>query len=192
MFNRKNSKPAASSIALKSSSSEIIRAATETVGSGDALAAPNKEGVVVVGKGSRVSGAIGDCQVLDVYGVVEADVVTERLIVREGGGIRGNINADNAEISGVVEGALVAYEHLEINSTGEVWADVKYQTLAVAKGAVLKGSVWLDDPIDEPKPEAKADIELSSASFSSIGDEGQIGANGAEVAVNGHDLRQTK
>ncbi|MGI9386668.1 MAG: hypothetical protein ACR2OX_04500, partial [Methyloligellaceae bacterium] len=42
------------------------------------------DGLVIVGKGTRLTGTIQSCQLLDVHGVLEADVVTDRLIVRDG------------------------------------------------------------------------------------------------------------
>ena len=122
MFNRKKTKGSVSSVVLvaKASASDTLSAEPEAIEPTEPLSVPCKDGVVVIGKGTHVSGTIRDCHVLEVYGVVEADVTTERLIIQEGGGIRGNVHADNAEISGIVEGSLVAYEHIEINSTGEV------------------------------------------------------------------------
>lgn len=151
MFSRKKPKGHSTSSALvaKIPESDTISAEPDAVEPFEPVSVPCKDGVVVIGKGTRVSGSIGDCQVLEVFGVVEADVTAERLIVQNGGGICGNVHADNAEISGVVEGSLVAFEHLEINATGEVWADVKYRTLAVAKGAVLKGTIWLEDTVEQ-------------------------------------------
>ena len=181
MFGRNHTKAAPATVALRTPTSEFIGAEAEAQPIEPRRAAvSDKDGVVVIGKGARVSGAISDCQVLDVYGVVEADVTAERLIVREGGGIRGSVYADNAEISGIVEGTLTAYEHLELNATGEVWAEVKYQTLAVAKGAILKGSIWLEDAADEHEQpsDAATNIELSDGTFASIGDDGPYKMNG--------------
>ena len=191
MFNRRMTNGYASSAALmaKPHTSDTTGAAQQKVEPVEPVSAQGGDGVVIIGKGTQISGIIGDCQVLEIYGVVEADVTTERLIVREGGGIRGNVYADNAEISGVVEGSLVSYEHLEINSTGEVWADVKYQTLAVAKGAILKGSIWNDATIDKQLDEARESNELSDGNFASFDHDAMSKSNGAKVdlKVNSHN-----
>ena len=196
MFNRRKTNGFASSAALmaKTPTSDTISAAPKKFEPIEPVSVPCRDGVVIVGKGTQISGTISACQVLEIHGVVEADVTTERLIVREGGGIRGNVHADNAEISGVVEGSLVSYEHLEINSTGEVWADVKYQTLAVAKGAILKGSVWNDAAIDKQLDEARESNELSDGNFASIDRDGLSKSNGAKVdlKVNGHNALERR
>jgi cytoskeletal protein CcmA (bactofilin family) len=100
-----------------------------------------EEGWVVIGKGTRVHGKIGDCRRLDVHGILEADVVADLLVVREGGGIKGTVQSDNAKIHGVFEGTLVVHDHLEIESTGNVTGDVSYRTLAIQAGAKLRGNI---------------------------------------------------
>jgi cytoskeletal protein CcmA (bactofilin family) len=114
----------------------------------------HEEGWVVIGKGTRVHGKIGDCRRLDVHGILEADVVADLLVVREGGGIKGTVQSDNARILGVFEGTLVVHDHLEIASTGHVTGDVSYRTLAIQAGARLRGNIVCS----EPDADAEADI----------------------------------
>jgi len=115
------------------------------------------EGLVVVGKGTRMSGKITDCRKLDVFGVIEADVVAEMIVVHEGGGLKGNVQVDRADIHGVVEGALQVYEHLEIHRTGEITGDVSYGSLSVAAGAKLVGSVQAQ--VDFRTANAERDVQ---------------------------------
>lgn len=118
-----------------------------------------EEGWVVIGKGTRVHGKIGDCRRLDVHGILEADVVADLLVVREGGGIKGTVQSDNAKIHGVFEGTLVVHDHLEIESTGNVTGDVSYRTLAIQAGARLRGNIVCS--------EAEAEVEAAPADSSS-------------------------
>ena len=198
MFKRKkaNGNVAPAALVAQTPPERPVQAPPEMIEPSEPVSVPCRDGVVIIGKGTQVSGTIGTCQVLEVHGVVEADVTTERLIVREGGGIRGQVQADNAEISGVVEGSLVCYEHLEITSTGEVWADVKYQTLTVAKGAVVKGSVWNDVPGDNHVGEARPAQEFPEASLPSIDHDGFPKRNGTRVdtaaKMPGGEARQIK
>lgn len=136
----------------------------------------HEEGLVVIGKGARVHGKIDNCRKLDVCGILEADVVTDMLIVRQGGGIKGTVQTDNAEIHGVVEGTLVVHEHLDIQSTGDVAGEICYQTLAIQTGARMRGNlVCQEAPRAEPAraPEPTADV------ISITGH--QHGSNGAAV-----------
>ncbi len=185
MFRRKKTKnnPAESPLVAQIPTPASVDSVPETIEPSEPVSVPCKDGVVIVGKGTQVSGIIGTCQVLEVHGVVEADVTTERLVIREGGGIRGNVHSDNAEISGVVEGSLICYEHLEITATGEIWADVKYQTLTVAKGAVVKGSIWNDVPADKQNADVHSGNEIPESGRPSIDHTGLRKANGTKVDV---------
>lgn len=112
------------------------------------------DGVVVIGKGTRVHGRIGDCRTLDVHGILEGEVVTDLLIVRAGGGFKGNVQTDNAEVHGVFEGTLVVHEHLDIQNSGHVTGDISYRSLAIQTGARLRGNILCTEPDNEPDPPA--------------------------------------
>lgn len=116
---------------------------SQTIASHDGLTeAPfDPEGLVVIGKSTHVSGKIGACRILDVHGILEADVVAEMVIVRDGGGLKGTVQTDNAQIHGVVEGSLTVHEHLDIQATGRVSGGVTYRTLSVATGAKFLGTL---------------------------------------------------
>jgi cytoskeletal protein CcmA (bactofilin family) len=142
-----------------------------------------EEGWVVIGKGTRVHGKIGDCRRLDVHGILEADVVADLLVVREGGGIKGTVQSDNAKIHGVFEGTLVVHDHLEIESTGNVTGDVSYRTLAIQAGARLRGNIVCS--------EADAEVAAAAADSPSGNVISLPGMFGSEVGAhdgyaNGH------
>lgn len=113
------------------------------------------DGVVVIGKGTRVHGRIGDCRTLDVHGILEGEVVTDLLIVRAGGGFKGNVQTDNAQVHGVYEGTLVVHEHLDIECSGHVTGDISYRSLSIQTGARLRGNILCTEPDNET--EAPAD-----------------------------------
>ena len=75
MFAKKTNTPVVDTDSLTATSPELIAAQAASI--------QNPDGLVVIGKSTHVSGKIGACRVLDVYGILEADVVTEMLIVRE-------------------------------------------------------------------------------------------------------------
>jgi len=122
-------------------------------------------GLVVIGRGTRVHGKIGDCQKLDVHGILEAEVVTEHLVVRDGGGFKGTVQTDNARIHGVFEGTLIVHDHLEIQSTGLVTGDVSYRTLAIQAGARIRGNIVCSEQDREAEEQVDAAnvIPLSGA-----------------------------
>ena len=108
------------------------------------------EGLVVIGKGTTVHGTIGDCRKLDIHGILQGDVVAEMMIVREGGGIKGTVQTDRAEIHGVFEGTLIVHQHLQIEATGNVSGEISYQTFAMQSGAKLSGTIVCNVPAEDP------------------------------------------
>jgi hypothetical protein len=44
------------------------------------------DGVVLIGKGTRVIGEISDCTTVEIQGVVEGKLLANSVIIREGGG----------------------------------------------------------------------------------------------------------
>lgn len=125
----------------------------------------NEEGLVTIGKGTHVTGKIGDCRTLDVHGVLEADVVAETVIVRSGGGIRGTIQTDNAVVHGTVEGELMVHEHLDVRETGEVSGSLYYGTISIAKGAKVVGAVTFHRP---PSDDAGGGIAVQSGDAATL------------------------
>ena len=98
-------------------------------------------------------GKIADCRKLSVYGILEADVVTDMLVVHKGGGISGTVHANDAEIHGVVEGTLVVRAHLAIEGTGHVTGDIRYRTVSMKTGARLHGNIVCSEADAEPSAE---------------------------------------
>lgn len=117
------------------------------------IEASPEEGHVTIGKGCRVHGKVADCRKLSVYGILEADVVADTLVVHKGGGISGTVHANDAEIHGVVEGTLVVRAHLAIEGTGHVTGDIRYRTLAMKTGARLHGNIVCSEAEGEPTAE---------------------------------------
>lgn len=122
-------------------------------------ATPLEEGLVVIGKGTTVLGSIGDCRKLDIHGVLQGDVIADFVTIRRGGGIKGNVQTDHAEVHGVFEGTLIVHEHLEIKATGNVAGEIRYRTLAMQTGARIGGTVVCSEPegdvLEEEEQSAK-------------------------------------
>jgi cytoskeletal protein CcmA (bactofilin family) len=124
----------------------------------------NGDGVVVIGKGTRLIGEISDCRLIDVQGVVEGKLMANSVIIREGGGFKGSMQTDHAEIHGVMEGSAVINDLLDIRSTGTVAADLAYGRLSVEAGGQMTGNIL-----------ARVSIESGSRPASPPGEAGSNG-----------------
>lgn len=139
-----------------SQEAQVTRFATATEsGSGE-------DGRVIIGRGTRVKGTVTECRVLDVYGVLEADVISDQLIVHDGGGVRGQIQTGEAEIYGVVEGLMTVQEHVNIYDTAQITADLTYKTMNLDAGGLLSGNLQVNpkDNASGIKKALKADVVL--------------------------------
>lgn len=97
--------------------------------------------LVLIGGACQVKGQIRNCRRLEIEGVLEGDLETEEIFVRQGGNINGQIKTTNAEIHGVIEGDLVVENLLDVRDTGFVSGDLNYGQLAVATGGQITGNL---------------------------------------------------
>jgi cytoskeletal protein CcmA (bactofilin family) len=91
-----------------------------------------------IGPEVTVTGDIATPGQLHVDGKVIGDVTCGSLSQGESGSIIGNINADDAKLSGLIDGAVSAGTLL-LETSSRITGDVLYETLTVATGAQVDG-----------------------------------------------------
>jgi cytoskeletal protein CcmA (bactofilin family) len=124
------------------------------------------DGVVLIGRGTRMTGHIKDSSMIEIQGHLEGDIVASAVIVREGATFTGNMITSYAEIHGAVDGTINAEELLDIRSTGRVTAEVKYGNLSVATGGRLSGALQAHEMLEltaEREPVAGQVVALNGA-----------------------------
>jgi cytoskeletal protein CcmA (bactofilin family) len=120
------------------------------------------DGVVLIGKGTRVIGEISDCTTVEIQGVVEGKLLANSVIIREGGGFKGSLQADQAEIHGVMEGNAVVNDLLDIRSTGTVSADLAYGRLSVEAGGQMTGNILARISIENGNAPKSGSTEIAT------------------------------
>ncbi len=138
------------------------------------LEAFKSEGVVLIGKGTKIRGEIVDSSMLDIQGDFEGDVAANSVIVREGASFKGNMHTQHVEVHGLLEGTLITEELLDIRPTGCVNAEVRYGELSVATGACLTGSIQSQEKTDSNKTVEEPFVEAAIMN----------GINGRHVSIN--------
>jgi cytoskeletal protein CcmA (bactofilin family) len=113
----------------------------QKIESGNSMKAADSEGIVVIGKGTKITGQISDCAKLEIQGTVEGTIVADALVVREGGVVKGDVRASHAEIHGLFEGQLAVRDVLDVRGTGHVQGELSYGQLAVAMGGYISGNI---------------------------------------------------
>ena len=115
------------------------------------------EGVVIIGKGTRIVGEITDCARLEIQGVVDGIIVADTLVILEGGSVKGKLRASCAEVHGVFNGQLEIADLLDVRSTGRVEGELAYGQLSVAMGGHISGNVTT--------PQAGVAIDVASVEY---------------------------
>jgi cytoskeletal protein CcmA (bactofilin family) len=97
---------------------------------------------LVVGRGISVQGMVQDAERLVVEGTVEATLINAaELSVSPGGIFKGEIEVEEAEIAGTVDGTIVARGALIVRATGVVLGTARCRRLQVEDGGQITGRI---------------------------------------------------
>jgi len=122
-------------------------------------AAPKKDvaerRTLVVGRGISVQGVVQDAERLVVEGTVESTMIhAAELAVASGGVFRGEVEVEDAELAGTVDGTLTARGNLIIRATGRLIGTAKCRRLQVEDGGQVTGRLEMitDSPSRGAQP----------------------------------------
>jgi cytoskeletal protein CcmA (bactofilin family) len=95
-----------------------------------------------IAEGSRLTGDVEASGPLVVCGAIRGDgQIGGSLHIMAGAQWQGEVHARSAVVAGEVIGKLVIEEKLEIGSSAVIRGDVVARTIAIARGAVIDGTV---------------------------------------------------
>lgn len=101
---------------------------------------PAERRTLVVGRGISVQGTVQDAERLVVEGTVEATMIhAQELSVALGGMMKGEIEVEDAEIAGTIDGTLTARGNLVVRATGRVLGTARCRRLQVEDGGQITG-----------------------------------------------------
>ena len=103
---------------------------------------PAERRTLVVGRGISVQGTVQDAERLVVEGTVEATMIrATELSVAPGGMFKGEVEVEDAEIAGTIDGTLTARGSLIVRSTGKVMGTARCRRLQVEDGGQITGHI---------------------------------------------------
>jgi cytoskeletal protein CcmA (bactofilin family) len=114
---------------------------------------PAEKRTLVVGRGISVQGTVQDAERLVVEGTFEASMIhATELSITQGGVFKGEIEVEEAEIAGTIDGTLTARASLVIRSTGKVLGTARCRRLQVEDGGQISGRIEMitDQGSDQP------------------------------------------
>ncbi len=108
---------------------------------GSSATAPAAERrTLVVGRGISLQGTVQDAERLVVEGKVEATLISAaELSVSPGGIFKGEIEVEDAEVAGTVDGTIVARGQLVVRASGVVLGTARCRRLQVEDGGQITG-----------------------------------------------------
>jgi cytoskeletal protein CcmA (bactofilin family) len=114
---------------------------------------PSERRTLVVGRGISVQGIVQDAERLVVEGTVEATMIhATELAIAPGGVFKGEVEVEDAEIAGTIDGTLTARGSLVVRASGRVLGTARCRRLQVEDGGQITGRIEM---ITEP---AQADL----------------------------------
>jgi cytoskeletal protein CcmA (bactofilin family) len=103
---------------------------------------PSERRTLVVGRGISVQGTVQDAERLVVEGTVEASMIhATELAVSPGGMFKGEVEVEDAEIAGTINGTLTARGSLMVRATGRVLGTARCHRLQVEDGGQISGQM---------------------------------------------------
>jgi cytoskeletal protein CcmA (bactofilin family) len=116
---------------------------------------------LVVGRGITVQGTIQDAERLVVEGSVEASSLNAtELQIAQGGVLKGQVEVEDAEISGLMDGILTVKGSLMLHGTGQVIGEARCRRLQVEDGGQLSGKISM---LTDSTPTAAASSATASS-----------------------------
>jgi cytoskeletal protein CcmA (bactofilin family) len=115
---------------------------------------PAERRTLIVGRGISVQGTVQDAERLVVEGTVEASMIhANELAIALGGVFKGEIEVEDAEVAGTIDGTLTARGNLIVRATGKLLGVARCRRLQVEDGGQITGRIEM---ITEPRPAADA------------------------------------
>jgi len=109
---------------------------------------PAERRTLVVGKGISVQGTVTEAERLVVEGTVEASMIhATELSISLGGVFKGEVEVEDAEVAGTIDGTLTARGNLIVRATGKVLGTARCRRLQVEDGGQITGRIEM---ITEP------------------------------------------
>jgi cytoskeletal protein CcmA (bactofilin family) len=103
---------------------------------------PAERRTLVVGRGISLQGTVQDAERLVVEGTIEASMIhATELAISPGGVFKGEVEVENAEVAGTIDGTLTARGNLVVRDSGRVLGAARCRRLQVEDGGQITGRI---------------------------------------------------
>jgi cytoskeletal protein CcmA (bactofilin family) len=121
---------------------------------------PAERRTLVVGHGISLQGTVQDAERLVVEGTVEATMIhATELSIAPGGVFKGEVEIEDAEIAGTIDGTLTVRGSLIVRASGKVLGTARCRRLQVEDGGQITGRMeMLTDAASEARVGAPREV----------------------------------
>ncbi|MBN1572093.1 MAG: polymer-forming cytoskeletal protein [Deltaproteobacteria bacterium] len=120
-----------------------------------------------IAEGITVEGKITGNKSVGIDGNFKGELdISSKVVVGETGEIKGNITAEDVEISGKVVGNIIADNFMEAKPTGQIIGDIEASRLVIEDGAIFEGNITMSKK-KKAKTEAASAITMGDVSEAS-------------------------
>ncbi len=133
------------------------RPAVMPPGSARPVRDPGERRTLVVGRGISVQGTVQDAERLVVEGTVEASMIhATELAISHGGVFKGEVEVEDAEIAGTIDGTLTVRGSLLVRASGRVLGTARCRRLQVEDGGQITGRIEMLTEAGRPAEPSRA------------------------------------
>ncbi len=116
---------------------------------------------LVVGRGISLQGTVTDAERLVVEGTVEASMIhASELSIAPGGIFKGEVEVEEAEVAGTIDGTLTARGSLQVRASGKVLGTARCRRLQVEDGGQITGRIEMLTDATPSRPTEPRPTEL--------------------------------
>lgn len=110
---------------------------------------PVGQNINLISKGTNITGDIVAEGDIRIDGYLKGNIKSKgKLVIGPTGQIDGEIECTNVEISGKVDGKIIAFDLLTFKSSANVMGDINAAKLSIEPGSIFTGSCTMGKPID--------------------------------------------
>jgi cytoskeletal protein CcmA (bactofilin family) len=124
----------------------------------------NSPSVNMVGTGTIINGDIQSKSDIRIDGILKGSVKTKgKLVVGPSGVVEGDVECENADVSGEIKAKITVSQLLSLKSTSKLNGDIITNKLSIEPGASFSGSCSMGAVIKDIKHAEKQDKKEKTA-----------------------------
>lgn len=111
------------------------------LGIGNKQTSNESSAINLIGNSTVITGDINSAGDFRIDGALTGNItISGRLVIGPNGKVEGNVNCNNAEVSGEIKGKINVTEILNLKTTAKILGDIVTGKIAIESGAVFTGT----------------------------------------------------